>query len=191
MSARKRSSSAKKPRSKKKTKALSKKKAVSRSKQAGTKKRKTKRKTKKKTQGKRPTHSQRISALEDELELLKKATRRRTAKSSRAVSTAAIVGVSLGADGAAKLKVTKTDDSPDNVRVSVRGFAGYVIKAGQKSGELKGLTSGTWVIVRLEVRGNRGQKATIQFKDGSPSSMSVPVADDATWNSGLQTVTIL
>lgn len=137
------------------------------------------------------TTAERIENLEAEVASLRRATRSATARTAFAANATHIVGLSATDAGGATLEFTKAEGSPNFVRVSVRGHPGYVINVGEKSGELKGLTAGTFIIVRMEVQGNPLDKATVKFNEGSPDVMTIEIPKDDNANSGVQTVAVL
>lgn len=166
--------------------------AKTRKKPASKARKATKRKSATKS-AKRTSTAERIKKLEKAVAALKRSQTAIRAHSADRINAPGIhiVGLTATEADSASLKVTKTAASPNFVRVSVKGYAGYVLNVGETEGKLDGLTAGSLLIVRMEVQGNPFDKGTVKFSDGSPDSMTIEIPKDENANNGMETVVVL
>ena len=109
----------------------------------------------------------------------------------RAGSTARIYGARESAAGGKTVKFEKESGIAQWVRVSVDGHSADIIGPHGDSGELGELTTGEWIIVRVEVRGNPSDKAGISVDGGSPDKIVVTIPPNDNANNGSQPVLVL
>ena len=126
------------------------------------------------------------SALERLVDLLEQQAHGEPVHASQAGAVKASSGIRAAALSDRALKFKKSSDSPAFVRVTADGFSGDIISPGQDEGELAGLELGSWVTIRIEVRGNPQESATIEIQGAALGSMklTVKIPDNDGSNSG-------